>query len=341
MANMEEAVRKKEYEALWQLEMWKKAEEAKFNAYLKEKSQFHLAELVKESKAKEEAREKEFSEVTESVRKLQQSMGKKARELQKREQKLLTLEDELRRKIGEAAKQLASKEEEIISVKTKCKEEKVGIEKEKAGLAEQLSVAKQQLSEMTDRYALLKKEFEESSMNQLKQEISAKELEVLELEKKLEKSVQAKELYKSQYDKIKEEIIRIREAVQLAREQEMKRQAEEIDKLRFQITMQKQPEEQSYKPAKPALESVRMSGKKEEQTARQSNVFLHNYEGPEPQHTEPTFQPKGTKERLLIGELERLMAERKELLESGLYNEGDEIIKVLSTQIAEALKSNS
>jgi centrosomal protein CEP120 len=48
LANVQdEAERRKEYETLWELETWKKAEEAKFSAYLKDKLQFHLAADLK------------------------------------------------------------------------------------------------------------------------------------------------------------------------------------------------------------------------------------------------------------------------------------------------------
>ena len=45
--------------------------------------------------------------------------------------------------------------------------------------------------------------------------------------------------------------------------------------------------------------------------------------------TEIKSQPKTTS-------LERLIAERMELLSSGLYNEGDEVIRVLTEQIEQA-----
>ena len=330
------AQKSKEYEALWQLEMWKKAEEAKFNAYLKEKTALHLADVVRECKLKEERREKEFADATEVVRKLQQMMIKKTRELEKREQKLSTLEDELKKRIGEVTRQLGSKEDEIVTVKAKCKDEKVSLEKDKAVCSDQLSELKEKAAEINDKYDILKKELNETSMNSLKQEISAKGLQVIELEKKFEKSVQAKDLYKAQYEKIKEEIIRMREVVQASKEQELKRQADEIEKLRFQISMpqlpQRQIEEQlPLKSAKlpQATESARMSSKRE--TARRSDVLLHPYEYQEQIHTEPLAEGKG--------EVERLMNEKRELIENGLYNEGDEIIKTLNAQIAEAMKN--
>ena len=43
----------------------------------------------------------------------------------------------------------------------------------------------------------------------------------------------------------------------------------------------------------------------------------------------------------MVGELERLMSEKKELLEGGLYTEADEVIKILNAQIAELLKAGA
>jgi len=314
-----------EYEALWQLEMWKRAEEVKFNVYLKEKKELHENEIVQMYREKEQRREQEFTEATGKVKKLQQVIIRRARELQKREQKLAVLEDELRKKIGIVAKQLAAKEENIVTIKGKCKEEKAKMESQLAKIQEQLTKTKEQLEEITDKYNILKKELEESSVNILKQEISAKGLELIELERKLEKSIQAKELYKLQYGKIKEEIIRMREAAQTAKDLELKKQAEEIETLRFQASMptRTQYENPHFKTAKADDEHSIIRREEEPQEL----ITLHNYQEMPDQ---PVVVPKG--------ELERLMNEKRELLESGLYTEGDEIIKILNAQIDEIMK---
>lgn len=289
----DEADRKREYETLWELETWKKAEEARFGAYLKDRLQFQLAEMAKSWKTKKEEREKEFADTQEAIKRVQRDLAKKAKDLQKREQKLVTLEEELKQKVVQVSRQLAAKEEEIITVRTKSKDDRMTVDRDKAALQQQLAAVKQKLAEITDKQAILKKEMEETSMSQLKQELSAKGVEVIELEKKLEKSVQVRELYKTQYEKIKEEILRVRESVQSAREAEMRRQSDEIDKLRMQL--QQKPAEQ-VPTAQPPVEerkadSLRGS-KREEPTAGQSNVFLHNYE-PEQRRVESIPKSNG------------------------------------------------
>eukprot|EP00826_Nyctotherus_ovalis_P047858 TRINITY_DN5576_c0_g4_i1.p1 TRINITY_DN5576_c0_g4~~TRINITY_DN5576_c0_g4_i1.p1 ORF type:complete len:505 (-),score=146.70 TRINITY_DN5576_c0_g4_i1:123-1637(-) len=314
-----------EYEALWQLEMWKKAEEIKFNAYLKEKELLYESEVVQMYKEKEQRRVQEFDEATGRVKKLQQLMTRRARELQKREQKLAILEDELGKKIGSVAKQLAAKEESIITIKGKCKEEKAKLEIQIVDVREQLAKAKEQLEDITDKQNILRKELDENSVNSLKQEISAKGLELIEQERKLEKSVQAKELYKLQYEKIKGEIIRMRDAAQTAKDLELKRQAEEIETLRYQAAM---PRPQCENPPFKTLKTEDEQSVVRREEEPQETITLHNYqEMPEQLQAAPR------------GELERLMNEKRELLESGLYSEGDEIIRILNAQIAEIMKT--
>lgn len=65
---------------------------------------------------------------------LEGKLKAKAGELQKREQKLVLLEQELQTKISEVSRQLLSKDEEIDQLKKKNKEDKLNFSKEKAAL---------------------------------------------------------------------------------------------------------------------------------------------------------------------------------------------------------------
>ena len=51
-----------EYQAVWQLEMWKRAEEAKFKAYLKQREIEKIEEITFLWKNKEQEREQQFNE---------------------------------------------------------------------------------------------------------------------------------------------------------------------------------------------------------------------------------------------------------------------------------------
>ena len=65
---------------------------------------------------------------------LENRLRTKNSELQRREERIVTLEDELKGKVAEVSKQLTNKEEEIMSVKKRFKEEKVVLESDKKRL---------------------------------------------------------------------------------------------------------------------------------------------------------------------------------------------------------------
>jgi hexokinase len=65
--------------------------------------------------------------------------------LQRREEKIVMLEEELKHKIQEVTRQLTLKEEEIMNVKKRFKEEKVLLEQDKKRLIAQLEEHKQRL----------------------------------------------------------------------------------------------------------------------------------------------------------------------------------------------------
>eukprot|EP00831_Metopus_contortus_P067653 TRINITY_DN6038_c0_g1_i1.p1 TRINITY_DN6038_c0_g1~~TRINITY_DN6038_c0_g1_i1.p1 ORF type:complete len:501 (+),score=115.47 TRINITY_DN6038_c0_g1_i1:156-1658(+) len=320
-------LQKREYEIMWGLEMWKKAEEAKFQAYMKDKEQFYIAEIVKEYKQKEEKRQEQFAEVTEKVKKLQLSMGKKARDLQKREQAISSMEEGMKQKVSQAAKHLAKQEEEILTVKTRWKTEKTQSEKEKAQLGEQLEAHQEMLAVMKEKYSLLKQELEERSVPTLRQEFIEKNTELLDMQKKIEKAFQAKDLYKAQFEKIKQEIIRLKEETQQEKQRQFQANTLEIEKLRFQLTMP-QPIPAEKPKSKP--DSVRSSKIKEEaKTFTQRPIVFPTLEVRESLRT--AVVPSRT-------ELDRLLAEKEDLLRSGLYSESDDVVQIINNQIAEAYR---
>ena len=59
--------------------------------------------------------------------------------MQKREEKIIQLEEELKSKILEVSRQLTSKEEEILNIKKKFKEERVLLENDKKRLTKELT----------------------------------------------------------------------------------------------------------------------------------------------------------------------------------------------------------
>lgn len=93
-----------EYKIIWELETWKKAEEAKFKITLKQKEMDFLTGLSEEWKRREYEKEKLFKKTEASISQLSKKMKDKASELQKREQKIVLLEEELKTRINETSR---------------------------------------------------------------------------------------------------------------------------------------------------------------------------------------------------------------------------------------------
>jgi len=322
---------KNEEEMMQQILLWKKAEEAKFKSMLKQKEQETLDAITEEWRNKEIVRTNEFSIAIDSIHEIESKLKTKSKELSKREQQIVKIEDSLKAKIIEITSQLAQKEEEIISVKTHCKDEKTQLEKDKKALQVQMENTKKQISEIEQKYKDLRKEYEESPINQLKNEINLKQANIIELERKLEKSMQTKEQYRQNYEKIKAELIKIRNEMDLEKERNIEKQKEEIEKLRIQIASQKYAEEEQkeMKNIKSQLENLQKEYatktpiKQEEFQLITTNRLLE---------TKQAVQP------LPSSQIERLINERKELIMSGLYTENDEVVRVLTNQIEAAQK---
>ena len=69
---------------------------------------------------------------------LESKVRQKATDLQRREERIIQLEEELKSKIMEVSRQLTSKEEEIMNIKKKFKEERVQLENDKKRLTKEV-----------------------------------------------------------------------------------------------------------------------------------------------------------------------------------------------------------
>lgn len=89
---------------MWQLEMWKRAEMAKFLAHLKQKEIEKIEEVTRDWKMKEAEREQIFNEGIQKVTTLESKVRQKATDLQRREERIIQLEEELKSKIMEVSR---------------------------------------------------------------------------------------------------------------------------------------------------------------------------------------------------------------------------------------------
>ena len=107
---------------------------SKFLVHLKQKESDAVEHVTSDWRTKEQSRDQQFNEQCGKVSALESRLLQKSSELQRREEKIVHLEDELKHKIQAAAKQLQQKEDEICALKQKFKDERVQLEHEKKRL---------------------------------------------------------------------------------------------------------------------------------------------------------------------------------------------------------------
>ena len=130
--------------------------------------------MTSDWKSKEAGREQQFNESIGKVSAMELKVRQKATDLQRREERIIQLEEELKSKIMEVSRQLTSKEEEIIALKGKFKEERQQNEHEKKRMSSQVNDYSHKLEESGTRYFNLKKEIEESPLALLRNELGQK-----------------------------------------------------------------------------------------------------------------------------------------------------------------------
>lgn len=167
--------------------------------------------------------------------KIEKILKGKVLDLSKREQKIITLEDELKHKIQEVSRQLTVKEEEIISIKKRFKEEKVHLEQDKKRLTNQLTAAKDALEQTESEFRGFKHEVDESPLSVLRSEIAKQNVEKMDLEAKLTKSREDTEAIQSQLERVKADFLKLRKQTEKEKDKSFQRQAEEIEKLKMEM----------------------------------------------------------------------------------------------------------
>ena len=212
--------------------MWKRAEEAKFKAYLKQKEIERIEEITYSWKTREQERDKQVADAIQKVSLIETKVRQKALDLQRREERIVQLEEELKHKITEVSRQLTIKEEEIMNVKKRFKEEKVLLEQDKKRLIQQLEECKLRLDQTESKYYQFKKEVDESPLSVLRSELAQKQLEQIEVESKLKLANEQKEEFKQRYEQVKRDMIQLKRQIDKEKSETLSKQAEELENLK-------------------------------------------------------------------------------------------------------------
>lgn len=325
-----------DYQAAWELELWRRAEEAKWKAGLKEKENQHLATISVEWAAREQDREKLFSKSVAELGQLESKLRSKMLELQKREQKIASLDEELKQKLNETSRQVALKEEEIQALKARFTDSRGSLVKENKSLIVKIDELKAELGKTEEALRAARREQDSTAVQALRKELEAKTLENIDLKRRLDQVTGVKENFKAQCEKMKADMMRLAQRYEDERQEWQAKEREELLRLRL-----KQETKQTSKQANEDVQALK----------QQFEVFTQLV-NTQPEPLSAPVAPK--KENLVLrplpnagakvvykeepklpqSDLARLMEERKLLIESGSYTPEDALITELDRQIA-------
>ena len=345
----------KEQAMIWELEVWKRAQQAQFKAYLKQLEFEYLSKLQQDFKNKEDEREKEFKTKINEINVLKNKLNKKATELESRENKIKLCEEELKIKINEISKQLLNKDEEIDLIKQRAKEEQLKLQKANTQLKKNMENKQKEIENLEQNFKNYKKEVEDSPISILKNEITRKQIQNEELEKQIQKLENEIKNRNQTIEKLKADIIKLRKNYETEKENMYKQRLEEIEKLKFDIYNQRTSSEEmkEIRELKEKIKELSMARKND----MNNNMGYTNMSGMQPQpfgmiqgglppmqqnkkvYTIISYNRKDGEGDKPKNNLEKLIMERDQLLNSGMYKENDPLIFQMNNKIKKISES--
>jgi hypothetical protein len=139
-----------------------------------------------------------------------QKMQGKVNQLSKREHRLILLEEELKQKIVETSRQLAQKDGEVDEQKLKVQEEKKAMQKKIRDLEDKNKKLEEIVKNLEEDLRLYKIGQEASPIEIVKRELNERVLEIAHLRKEIEKTDEIKEEYRKHFDRLKDEVIKLK-----------------------------------------------------------------------------------------------------------------------------------
>ena len=335
---------------IWDLEVWKRAEQAQFKAYLKQLEFEYLSKLQEDFKKKEEEREKEFKSKINEINNLRNKLSKKASELESRENKIKLCEEELKMKINEVSKQIVNKDEEIDLIKKNAKEEQNKLLKNITSLKKTIENKQKEINSIEEQFNNYKKAIEDSPTSGLRNEITRKQIQNEELEKQIKNLENEIKNRDKSIEKLKVDIIKLRKNYETEKDNMYKQRLEEIEKLKFDIYNQRTSSEE-MKEIRELKEKIKeLSNPKKIENSENNFNFMTSPQGGFPMQyilNAPNTQSPQPKKKVYTiisynrrdegdkpkNELEKLIKERDQLLSSGMYRENDPLIFQLNNKI--------
>ena len=346
--NPTDVQKSKEEQAIWEIEVWKRAQMTQFKSYLKQLEFEFISKIKDDMEKKEDQREKEFKSKINELNILQNKLRKKASELESRENKITLCEEELKLKINEVSRQLINKDDEIAYIKKRFKDEKMQLEKEKSGLNKKLIDQQKNYENLEATYMNYKKEVEDSPLSLLKNEITRKQIQNEELTKEKNRLLEQLEKSNQVNDKLKNDLIKMKKAFDAEKEAMYKQRVDEVEKIKFEIYNQKMSQNDMNE-LKELREKMKNSMQNNDQNGTTMKVSINNntMQPMASQSLRKEFKILTINKRTTLNEgdirneIDKLTKERNMLLSSKMYEENDPLIVQYDIKLRKLLQSSA
>lgn len=348
--NPSDLQKSKEEQAIWEIEVWKRAQMTQFKSYLKQLEFEFISKIKDDMEKKEDQREKEFKSKINELNILQNKLRKKASELESRENKITLCEEELKLKINEVSRQLINKDDEIAYIKKRFKDEKMQLEKEKSGLNKKIIDQQKNYENLEATYMNYKKEVEDSPLSLLKNEITRKQIQNEELTKEKNRLIEQLEKSNQVNDKLKNDLIKMKKAFDAEKEAMYKQRVDEVEKIKFEIYNQKMSQNDMNE-LKELREKMKNSLQNNDQNGTTMKVSINNNTMQPMAQTSQSLRKEfkiltiNKRQKLNEGdirnEIDKLTKERNMLLSSKMYEENDPLIVQYDIKLRKLLQSSA
>lgn len=324
------------YQLAWELEMWRRAEQSKFEAEWRKREEERMAELEEEFGKQLQARERRFEARQKDVQKLEKKLKNALFDCERQENALKVGEsavEEYKKKLHREYEQ--QKHETLLTLKRlrdQHKHEMSILKLHNTELKQQAKVLKKRVEtanaakrEVELEFQRYRQKTDKSLMGQLRQQIADKDLELRELRFECKVALASERRAKGHLRKCLEEIVRLRRLRDEDHKEKLR--LEELEVERRKERYAKREAERQQRDIRNELVSIQRELHSAMQTSDVMPLASAGRAGPAP----GVGGSKG------LDEIQRLEDERRDLVASGVYL-GDHPIVLRLTERIKALK---
>ncbi|CAG9461809.1 unnamed protein product [Pedinophyceae sp. YPF-701] len=345
-----------EYEAAWELEMWRRAEEAQFRAGLAEREAKRMAALEAEWRAREQGRAREAEDARRQYRTLESRAREVLAAAEERERRVVAAEEAAARRRQAMEREHTQRLQEAEAAVRRLQVEfqhQIEVERGRAAEEARLHAAtRERLARAEARAADVEATFAEYRDQQrltpeaeMRAALHRAELAARDAEARAERATRGKRHYKDQVVKLARQLGALQRVRQEELERYMRRERRQVDAVALAKAAGEQVQSsraaaEELREIRERLSRLRAVGSEAEADGEVSESEDEAEVAPAvPERAEVAgdggggvAQAGGTTE--VMGEVRRLLREKAELLGTGLYSAEDPVIRELDARVA-------